>query len=1150
MKDFVHLHVHTQYSLLDGAIRNDRLFSLAKTFGMKACAITDHGNMFGAVDFYFDARKAGLKPLVGCEAYLAPKSRLDQKKVKGEDVAYHVVLLAMNEQGYKNLLKLISLAHTEGFYYHPRIDKEILRTYNEGLICLTACLKGEIPNAILKYDKARVNTLVDEYLSIFGDRLYFELQDNGIAEQKTINEGLVDLSRYYNVPIVATNDCHYLLREEAKAHELLLCIQTGKTMLDKDRLSFSSDHFYFKSPDEIDLAFSQYPEALSNTVLVAERCDLSIDTDTYHFPEFKVPDGMDINDYFDQLSRKGFEHRLPAIRALYTEFGETLLDTYKKRFDYEIGVIKETGFSGYFLIVADFINYAKSHDIPVGPGRGSAAGSLIAYCLGITDIDPIKYDLTFERFLNPERISMPDIDVDFCKKGRDEVIRYVTEKYGKDNVAQIITFGTMKSKAAVRDVGRALGMPYAEVDKIAKLIVSMDRGIEKAINDEPQISELYHTDERVKELLDNAIVLEGLARHASTHAAGIVIANKHLSEYVPLYRGQHDETVTQYHMKVIEKIGLIKMDFLGLETLTLIDTVVKLLKNDGIEIDISQIPLDDKKTFELLSSGDTSGVFQLESRGMKDLLTKLKPSKFDDIMPLIALYRPGPLNSGMVDEFIKRKNNPNKVAYETPLLEGILKDTYGVIIYQEQIMKIAMVLANFSLKDADILRKAMSKKIPEELSKYRAQFIEGALSNGVSQAISEKIYDVIVRFGEYGFNKSHSTAYGLIAYQTGYLKANYPVHYFAAMLTNEVNDTDKMIKYITECRDAGIEILPPDINKSYKAFAIVGNKIRFGLSGVKNVGDASIDNILQVRDEIGEFSSFVHFCNVLDSRKVNKKVIESLAKGGCFDEMGLKRSQVLYLTKEKSDKLTKKDPKANGLQMDMFGASLETAVSFEIPDMEELPHEELLSGEKESLGFYFSKHPLKPYETLIRQLTPYDSQNLKETDTAEDVNIAGIVNALKEITTKRGDRMAYLTLEDTKGIVEVIIFPDLFAKDFLTIKSGKPIMIMGTLEKTEDGNPKIKAKGISLLEGLTDELLKTIKIKIRCEVFRKDDLKKLRDVFNSMKGNSGVLLEFQLNGEKQLLQLPHVKIDHKKKDMLLKHFTAGIDVEVTNETLS
>ncbi len=1150
MKDFVHLHVHTQFSLLDGAIRFDRLFKLAKTFGMGACAITDHGNMFGAIDFYFEARKAGMKPIIGCEAYLAPRSRFDQKRIPGEENAYHVVLLAMNEQGYKNLLKLISIAHIEGFYYHPRIDKEVLRLYNEGLICLTACLKGEIPNAILKHGPERVRELVDEYLSIFGDRLYFELQDNGIDDQKIINEGLIDLSRHYNVPIVATNDCHYLLREEAKAQELLICIQTGKTMNDKDRLRFSSDHFYFKSPDEIDLAFSQYPEALSNTVRVAERCDLSIDTSTYHFPDFKVPEGMDLNDYLEKEAREGFERRLPAIRALYSEFGEQLLKQYRERLDYEIGVIKKTGFAGYFLIVADFINHAKANDIPVGPGRGSAAGSLVAYTMAITDIDPIRYDLTFERFLNPERISMPDIDVDFCKNKRDKVIEYVTEKYGKDNVAQIITFGTMKSKAAVRDVGRALGMPYAEVDKLSKLIVSTDRGIEKAINDEPQINELYHTNEQVKELLDSAMVVEGLARHASTHAAGIVIANKPLSEYVPLYRGQHDEMVTQYHMKVIEKIGLIKMDFLGLETLTLIAGVVELLKKDGIVIDISKLPLDDGKTFELLSSGDTSGVFQLESRGMKDLLTRLKPSKFEDIMPLIALYRPGPLNSGMVDEFIKRRNNPDKITYETPLLEGVLKDTYGVIIYQEQIMKIASVLANFSLKDADTLRKAMAKKIPEELTKYRGQFVEGATANGVPTAVAEKIYDVIVQFGEYGFNKSHSCAYGLISYQTAYLKAHYPVHYFAAMLTNEVNDTDKMIKYIAECRDSGIEILPPDINTSEKAFTIVEGRIRFGLSGVKNVGDAAIDNILQVREEIGEFNSFVHFLGSIDSRKANKKVLESLAKGGCFDSLGLKRSQVLYLIREKSDKLTKKESKSNVLQMDMFGGAAETVVSVEIPNMDELAHEELLEGEKESLGFYLSQHPLQPYQALITQLTPYDSQKLKETETMEDVNIAGTVNAVKEITTKRGDKMAYVTLGDMKGIVEVIVFPDLFSKAFMVIKSGKPIMASGTLEKTEEGNPKIKAKNIVLLDSLTSELGKTVKVKIQCEIFKKDDLKKLRDIFFSIRGPSKVHLEFRHGSESRLLKLPDVKIDHNKKEIFLKHFTNGIDIEVNSETLS
>jgi DNA polymerase-3 subunit alpha len=1028
MPDFVHLHLHTQYSLLDGAIRFDRLFKAVNEYRMPACAITDHGNMFGAAQFYLEARQQNLKPLIGCEAYIAPRSRLEQKKVKGEDNAYHIVLLAMNNTGYQNLLKLVSLAHLEGFYYHPRIDREILTQYNEGLICLTACIKGEIPNSILKGNDERVRKNIDYYLGLFGDRLFFELQDNGLEEQRIVNERLIELSSYYGVPIVATNDCHYLRREEAKAHELLLCIQTGKTINDKDRLSFSTDQFYFKSPEEIALAFSRYPQALSNTMRVAEMCNVTIDTETYHFPDFHPPGDMDINEYFEQLSREGFNKRMPEIRSKYDSFDEDLGKRYEERFNYEVGVIKNTGFSGYFLIVADFINYAKTHGIPVGPGRGSAAGSLIAYCLGITDIEPIKYDLIFERFLNPERISMPDIDVDFCRKRRDEVIRYVTDKYGKDNVAQITTFGTMKSKAAVRDIGRALGMPYAEVDKIAKLITSDDRGIERAISEEPQIRELYAKDDRVKELLDNACVVEGLARHASTHAAGIVIGNKHLAEYLPLYKGKHDETVTQYDMKMIEKIGLIKIDFLGLETLTLMDTVVKLLKEEGIHVDLTQLPLDDKKTYDLLSSGNTSGVFQLESRGMRDLLTKLKPSQFDDIMPLIALYRPGPLKSGMVDEFIKRRNDPSLVTYETPKLKEILHDTYGVIIYQEQIMKIASVLAGFSMKDADALRKAMSKKIPEQLERYKQQFVDGSMTNNVPKDVAEKIYEVIQRFGEYGFNKSHSAAYGFIAYQTAYLKAHYPIHYFAAMLTTEVGDTDKSVKYIGECRESGIEILPPDVNMSQSDFTIVDSKIRYGLSGIRNVGEAAIDSIIQARQEAGGFTSFIHFCSVIDSRKVNKKVIESLAYAGCFDSLGLKRSQILYLAQEMLDKLTKRDTKNDLRQGSIFGESAvkETTVSFDIPAMEELTHDEILNGEKEALGFYFSKHPLKPFESLIAELTPYDSQSLKEADTLDDVDIAGIVSTLREITTKRGDKMAYVTLEDTKGLVEVIFFPDLY----------------------------------------------------------------------------------------------------------------------------
>lgn len=1149
MKEFVHLHLHTQYSLLDGAIRFDRLFNLAHAYNMKSCAITDHGNMFGVADFYFAAKQFGIKPILGCEAYIAPKSRFD-KKGRGEDNAYHIVLLALNDTGYKNLIKMISYAQLEGFYYVPRIDKELLRTYHDGLICLTACIKGEIPNAVLKGDEKHIKNAVEEYYSIFGDRLFFELQDNGLKEQKVINEGLIELSKHYGIPYVATNDCHYLRKEEAKAHELLLCIQTGKTMNDKDRLSFKSEEFYFKSCEDVESAFSNYPEALSNTVKIAEMCNVTIDTGTYHFPEFKPPKDMELNEYLEELSKTGFSKRLPKIKSTYSVFSDDLSEKYKKRLEYELEVIKTTGFSGYFLIVADFINYAKASGIPVGPGRGSAAGSLVAYCLGITDIDPIKYDLIFERFLNPERISMPDIDVDFCKVGRDDVIKYVTEKYGKDNVAQIITFGTMQSKAAVRDVGRALGMPYAEVDKIAKLIPTVNLGIKKAIEDEPQLRDLYEKDNKIKELLDNAMVLEGLARHASTHAAGIVISNKHLTEHLPLYKGQKGETVTQYAMKTIEKIGLIKIDFLGLETLTLINNVIKLLESEGIKIDIESIPLDDAKTYELLSSGDTSGVFQLESRGMRDLLVKLKPSKFEDIMPLIALYRPGPLKSGMVDEFIKRKNNPSLVKYETPILEEILNDTYGVIIYQEQIMKIASALSGFSLKDADALRKAMSKKIPEELEKYKEQFIQGATSNKVAPNIASKIYDVVLRFGEYGFNKSHSTAYGLIAYQTAYLKAHYYQYYFTAMLTNEVNDTDKLIKYITECRESGVELLPPDINESHKPFTIVDGRIRFGLSGIKNVGDAAIDHILNERERLGKFESFIQFLSAVDSRKANKKVLESLAKAGCFDSMGLKRSQILDILREKLDRFQKKETKNGYQQMDMFGDNFGVNNTIEIPDMEELPHDEILRTEKEAFGFYFSQHPLKSYENLIREITRYDTQKIKEMDIAEDVDIVGVVNGYREVVTKRGDKMAYITLEDTKGIIETIIFPDLLSRHLLVLKSDKPLVINGSIEKTEDGKVKIRAKNITLLEDITHEMEKVVKIKVDCEVFPRDGLKKLKDILMSLKGKSKISIELQLNGDKKMLDIKDLRVDHNKLDILYRHFTSGIKFEVMDEILS
>jgi len=1142
LSEFVHLHLHTQFSLLDGAIRLDPLFETAKSYNMPACAITDHGNMFGAVDFYFAALSHGVKPIIGCEAYIAPNSRTDKERHK--DNAYHVVLLAQNNEGYANLVKLISIAHMEGFYYVPRIDREILARYNAGLLCLTACIKGQIPQMILKGDESGLQARMEEYIAIFGDRLYLELQDNGIAEQKKVNEGLLRMSARYGLPIVATNDCHYLKRQEARAHELLLCIQTGKKMSDTDRLKLSTDEFYFKSPDEMASAFADHPDALRNTLLIAERCDVSIQTGTYHFPNFSLPGNISPEEHFETLCLKGFEKKIGMIASSYAEFGSELREKYRNRLAYEMDVIKTTGFASYFLIVADFIGYAKSQDIPVGPGRGSAAGSLVAYCLDITNIDPIKYDLLFERFLNPERISMPDIDVDFCFEGRERVIEYVTNKYGKDNVAQIITFGTMKSKAAVRDVGRALGLPYANVDQIAKLIpATLDISIEQALSEEPRLRELCQKDKTVSELIENAQVLEGLARHASTHAAGIVISNKPLVEHVPLYRGQKGETVTQYSMKTIEKIGLVKFDLLGLKTLTIIDNVIKMLKAEGTELDITAIPLDDQKTYRLLASGNTSGIFQLESRGMRELLTRLKPSQFEDIIALIALYRPGPLGSGMIDDFIKRKHNPGLVRYETELLREALEETYGVIVYQEQIMKIASLLANFTKSEADQLRKAISKKIPEQLESYKEQFKEGCAANNVRPEVAAKIYEIILRFGQYGFNKSHSAAYALVAYQTAYLKAHHYLPFMAAILTNEVNDTDSLIRYITECRENGVVILPPDINESAKAFTIVGNEIRYGLLGIKGVGEAALDSILGARQECSGFSSFTHFCSLVDSRKVNKKVVECLIKAGAFDCTGLKRSQLFTLVQEKWDRLAKKNGK-NGLQMDIFGSNAFAPREDDIPQTDELDHGEILKGEKEALGFFFSQHPLSAYGRIISRVTSLDTGSIKETETTEDVTIVGIVNGCKEITTKRGDRMANISLEDTKGIIEVIVFPDQYSKNLLLIRSERPLVVTGALERTEDGTSRIRAKNITSLEEIQKDLEKVVRVKIDCGLFKKDYLRKLRDVLVAIKGDSRVMLEFLQDGEHKVFDVPGVRIDAGKTELVRRAFAGGLDIEV------
>lgn len=1136
MADYIALHVHSQMSLLDGMIRFDQLLNTAKAFGMDACAVTDHGNMFGAMEYYFMAKNAGVKPILGCEAYVAPRSRFDKKGK--DDNAYHVILLAMDNEGYGNLIKLVSLANLEGFYYVPRIDRDLMRQHNKGIVCLTACLKGEVPWLLLQKKDDEALKMAEEYYEIFGDRLFFEIQENGLEEQRMINEGLARLSRHFNVPLVATNDCHYLRKEEARAHELLLCIQTGKTMNDANRLAFGSDEFYFKSPEEMRSSFSAYPEAVSNTKLIAEMCNVSFEKGNYHFPNFKVPEGQTTEQHFEDLCRQGYARKFEHIGRSYKTFTKDIEKKYHDRLEYELSVIKQTGFAGYFLIVTDFIRYAKSNDIPVGPGRGSAAGSLVSYCLDITNIDPIKYDLLFERFLNPERISMPDIDVDFCYYGREKVIQYVGDKYGKENVAQIITFGKMKSRAVVRDVGRVLSMPYADVDRIAKLIPagagSDDDIIREVIKKDKGMKESYENDPKMKELLDYAMTLEGLTRHASTHAAGIVISNKPLLEYLPLYRGKEGEVLTQFTMKSVEDIGLIKFDLLGLKTLTVMDDAVKVLKRQGIDLDINSISVDDPSVFDFLTSGKTSGVFQLESSGMMNLIRKLQPTQLEELTALVALYRPGPLNSGMADEYVRRKNDPSLISYDTPDLEGILKETYGVMVYQEQVMKTAVVLAGFSMKDADGLRKAISKKIKEQMVKYRTQFIEGCVKNKVDQELASSIYDAIEKFGEYGFNKSHSAAYAYVAYQTAYLKTYHYVPFMAALITSDVNDTDKIIRYLNECRSSGVKLLPPDINESESAFTVVDDgTIRFGLSGIKGVGAAAIENILEIRKEHGAFTSFHDFMDSTDSRKVNKKVTECLVKSGCFDGFGIPRGDLMHLITEDWGKLHKKGKGAtNG---SLFG-NIEIEPKKDIPAAA-VSQEQLSKWEKEAFGFYFSEHPLNPYREFIPRLTAYTTENIKEIKQGDQVLLAGVVNTSKVLVTRRGQRMIYLGLEDTEGIIEIVVFPDVFAAAAALLESDRPITVTGCIERSEDGEiTKVRAELIELLEDKIGDMRRNVVISIDIGLFSKAKLRTLKDVLNSMRGQAAVTLEFRNNERKMIRDLEGWGVDTSRLELIDRHF--------------
>ncbi|MBI3599482.1 MAG: DNA polymerase III subunit alpha, partial [Nitrospinae bacterium] len=896
--DFVHLHLHTQYSLLDGAIRLEPLFKKAGEYKMPSLAITDHGNMFGAVDFYQTAKKYGIKPIIGCEVYVAPTSRLEKSSQEGiSDSSYHLILLAKNITGYKNLVSLVSAGYLEGFYYRPRIDKELLSKHTEGLIALSSCMKGEIQRLLHKGQKDNAYKAASFYKDIMGERrFYLEIQDQNIPDQKDINRDMLDMAKKLSIPLAATNDCHYMDEKDAEAHEVLLCIQTGKTTDDPKRMRFTTNQFYFKSPQEMKLLFKEAPEAISNTVEIAERCNLDMRFDQIHLPHYDVPSDTTLDGYLRDMAIHGLEKRLKKSEELGVK-SEELRKVYFDRLESELKMIKAMGYSGYFLIVWDFIDYARRKGIPVGPGRGSAAGSLVAYALRITDLDPIKYGLLFERFLNPERISMPDIDIDFCMERRDEVIDYVTEKYG--NVAQIITFGSMNAKAVIRDVGRAMAMPYSEADRIAKLIPNrLNITLDDAIKEEPRFKEMEKKDERVKRLLDIARILEGLPRHASTHAAGVVISPAPLTEFMPLYKANKGEITTQYPMEDIEKLGLLKMDFLGLRTLTVIRKTEELIrKRYESGFSIENIPLNDKDTYKLLSDARTFGVFQLESSGLRDILRKLKPEVFEDVIALVALYRPGPLGSGMVDDFIKRKHGTVPIKNIVPQLDDILKETYGVILYQEQVMRIAGVLGGFSMGAADTLRRAMSKKKPEEMAQQREKFVKGAVANGIPQDKADKIFDLMEHFAGYGFNKSHSAAYALVAYQTAYLKSHYPLEFMSSLLSSEMGNTDKVIQYIAECKDMGIQALPPDINESFSDFTVVyeenvevgmkksgvGSResnpnpeprtlplhkggIRFGLAAVKNVGGSAVEAILKVREIKGSFNSLMDFCESVDLR--------------------------------------------------------------------------------------------------------------------------------------------------------------------------------------------------------------------------------------------------------------------------------------------
>jgi DNA polymerase-3 subunit alpha len=1094
----------------------------AKALGMQAAAVTDHGNMFGAVELFSFATKIGIKPILGCEIYVAPASRRDRSpSADGSPNAHHLVLLVMNSQGYQNLSRLVTLGHLEGFYYHPRVDMELLREYNQGLIALSACLKGKVANLIFQKRIQEAKLAARELATLFDqDRFFLEVQSNNMPEQHEVNAVLKDFSKELSLPLVATNDCHYLNKEDAEAHDALLCIQTGKSIDDPKRLKFSTQEFYIKSRVEMEAGLREgFAAALDQTRAIAERCTFEMEFGKYKYPVFQVPEHTSLDQILTADARKGLERRLAQKLSEEGSLTPEVRREYEERLAYELEIVIKMGFSGYFLIVADFIDYARRADIPVGPGRGSGAGSLAAYCLNITNIDPIKYGLLFERFLNPARISMPDFDIDFCINGRDDVIRYVSEKYGRDNVGQIITFGTMKARGAIRDVGRVLGMPYGEVDKIAKLVPERPGvTLEQAIEEESELKNLERADGLPRKLLKIARSLEGLARHASTHASGVVISDRPLVEYLPLFKGPNDEIMTQFPMDQIEKLGLIKFDFLGLKTLTVIKQALQLIEaTTGQKVDIDKIPLDDPAPYRLCSEGRTTGVFQLESSGMKDLLRRLRPEIFEDVIALVALYRPGPLGSNMVEDFITGKHGQTKIKYFLPQLEPILKETYGVILYQEQVMKIGQVVAKYSMAEADELRKAIGKKQPEVMAKHQARFAQGAVENGVAKKTAEKLFMLIDKFGGYGFNKSHSAAYALIAYQTAWLKAHYAVPFMAALLSQDMGNQDKTIKNIAECREMGIRILPPDLNESQADFAVKEEAIRFGLAAVKNVGLKAVEAIIEERKQNGPFKDTLDFFKRVDHSKVNRRVLEGLIQCGAFDFTGLTRARLF----NGLDELIRvsganRDPN----QMNLFAALAGNAGNgfglVELPETPEWDELQKLRKEKEALGFYITGHPLDRFQVEVQRLVSSTIQDLANLKDRTAVKLAGVVENLRIKRTKRGDKMAILTLEDPTGAMEVVVFPDVFNNYSHLLKGDEPVLISGMAEIDESA-VKVISQEIETMESARRRAVQAIEIKIKGGVVSRRILEDIKEIVLGYPGDSALLFRVDQGEDREVL---------------------------------